>query len=107
MQVCAKDYAASTSSNCTSSMNTHMRTCLKFPGDTVDKGQNQINFLSSSTGEKEGVISSWKFDQAQSRKAIAKMIIVDKLPFSFVEKEGFKNFMRVTIPHFIFLLLEL
>uniref|UniRef100_A0A494G8D9 Uncharacterized protein n=1 Tax=Solanum lycopersicum TaxID=4081 RepID=A0A494G8D9_SOLLC len=28
------------------------------------------------------------------------MIIVDELPFSFVEKEGFKNFMRVTVPQF-------
>ena len=28
------------------------------------------------------------------------MIIVDKLPFSFVEKEGFKNVMRVTMPQF-------
>ena len=97
---CAKAYAASTSSNGTSSMNTHMRTCLKFPRDIVDKGQNLINFLPSSTGAKEGVISTWKFDQAQSRKALAKMIIVDELPFSFVEKEGFKNFMRVTMSQF-------
>ena len=28
------------------------------------------------------------------------MIIVDELPFSFVEKEGFKNFMKVTTPQF-------
>ncbi|KAH0636460.1 hypothetical protein KY289_036375 [Solanum tuberosum] len=97
---CAKPYASSTSSNGTSSMNTHMRTCPKFPRDTVDKGQNLINFLPSSMGAKEGVISTWKFDQAQSRRALTKMIIVDELPFSFVEKEGFKNFMRVTVPQF-------
>ena len=77
-----------------------MRTCPKFPRDTVDKGQNLINFLPSSTGAKEGVISTWKFDQAKRRKSLAKMIIVDELPFSFVEKEGFKNFMRVTMPQF-------
>ena len=80
---CAKTYAASTSSNGTSSMNTHLRTCPKFPRDTVDKGQNLINFLPSSLGAKEGVISTRKFDQAQSRKALAKMIIVQELPFSF------------------------
>ena len=97
---CAKAYTASTSSNGTSSMNTHLRTCPKFPRDTVDKGQNLINFLPSLTEAKEGVISTWKFDQAQSRKALAKMIIVDELPFSFVEKEGFKNFMRVTMLQF-------
>ncbi|KAH0695242.1 hypothetical protein KY285_022339 [Solanum tuberosum] len=97
---CEKSYAASTSTNGTSAMNNHMRICLKFPRDTVDKGQNLINFLPSSTGAKEGVISTWKFDQAQSRRALAKMIIVDELPFNFVEKEGFKNFMRVTVPQF-------
>ncbi|KAH0729524.1 hypothetical protein KY290_000648 [Solanum tuberosum] len=97
---CEKPYATSTSSNGTSSMNTHMRICPKFPRDTVDKGQNLINFLPSSTGAKEGMISTWKFDQAQSRRALDKMIIVDELPFSFVEKEGFKNFMRATVPQF-------
>ena len=84
-----------------------MRICPRFPCDTVDKGQNLVKFLPSSTGAKEVVISTWKFDQAQNRKALAKMIIVDELPFSFVDKEGFKNFMRVTTPHFIFLLVEL
>lgn len=39
-------------------MNTRMRTCPKFPRVTVDKGQNLINFLPSSTGAKEGVIST-------------------------------------------------
>ncbi|KAH0665596.1 hypothetical protein KY285_026802 [Solanum tuberosum] len=96
---CAKSYAASTSSNGTSSMNTHMRICPKFPHDTVDKGQNLLNFLPSSMGAKEGVINTWKFE-AQSRRALAKMIIVDELSFSFVKKEGFKNFMRVTVPQF-------
>ncbi|KAH0696474.1 hypothetical protein KY290_013840 [Solanum tuberosum] len=91
---------SSTSSNGTSSMNTPMRICPKFPCDTVDKGQNLINFPPSSMGAKEGVISSWKFDQAQSKRALAKMRIVDELPFSFVEKEGFKNFMRVTVSQF-------
>ncbi|KAH0725675.1 hypothetical protein KY284_001540 [Solanum tuberosum] len=37
--------------------------------------------------QKEGVISTWKFDQAQSRRALAQMIILNELPFSIVEKE--------------------
>ncbi|KAG5624302.1 hypothetical protein H5410_009520 [Solanum commersonii] len=87
---CEKPYRP-TSTNGTSAMNNHMRICLKFPRDIVDKGQKLINFLPSSTGAKVGVISTWKFDQAQSRRALAKMIIVDELPFSFVEKKGFKT----------------
>ncbi|KAG5620889.1 hypothetical protein H5410_006107 [Solanum commersonii] len=55
---CEKPYAASTSTNGTSAMNNHMRICLKFPRDIVDKGQKLINFLPSSTGAKEGVIST-------------------------------------------------
>ncbi|KAH0724931.1 hypothetical protein KY284_000796 [Solanum tuberosum] len=51
---CEKPYAASTSTNGTSAMNNHMRICPKFPRDTVDKGQNLINFLPSSMGAKEG-----------------------------------------------------
>ncbi|XP_049360749.1 zinc finger BED domain-containing protein RICESLEEPER 2-like [Solanum verrucosum] len=52
------------------------------------------------TKAKEGVINTWKFDQAQSRRALAQIIIVDELPFSIVEKEGFRNFMKVIVPQF-------
>lgn len=48
----------------------------------------------------EGVISTWQFDQALSRRALAELVIIDELPFSFVEKEGLKNFMKVTVPQF-------
>ena len=72
-------------------MNTNKRTCPKFPRDTVDKGQNLINFLPSSMRVKEGVISTWKFDQAQSRKALAKMIVVDELPLVLLRKRVLKT----------------
>ncbi|XP_049378281.1 zinc finger BED domain-containing protein RICESLEEPER 2-like [Solanum stenotomum] len=98
---CGKTYAAATKGNGTSAMNNHMtkKKCPNFPS-TQDYGQKLINFLPSSTGEKEGVISTWKFDQAQSRRALAQMIIVDELPFSIVEKEGFRNIMKVVVPQF-------
>lgn len=44
------------------------------------------------------MISTWKFDQAESRRALAQKVIVDELRFIFVKKEGFKNFMKVTVP---------
>ena len=35
-------------------------------------------------------LMAWKFDQKESRKALAHMVIVDELPFSFVERQGWK-----------------
>ncbi|KAK2658690.1 hypothetical protein Ddye_005223 [Dipteronia dyeriana] len=41
------------------------------------------------------------FDKEACRKACARMIIVDELPFSFVEKDGFKDFCRVACPRLL------
>ncbi|KAH0632862.1 hypothetical protein KY284_035648 [Solanum tuberosum] len=35
-------------------------------------------YTAATKGAKEGVISTWKFDQAQSRRALAQMIIAEK-----------------------------
>ena len=41
-----------------------------------------------------------EFDQDDCRKFLCRMIIIDELPFRFVEKEGFKLFMKVAQPCF-------
>ncbi|KAK2656067.1 hypothetical protein Ddye_009119 [Dipteronia dyeriana] len=41
------------------------------------------------------------FDKEACRKACTRVIIVDELPFSFIEKDGFKDFCRVACPRFI------
>src|SRR6266487_6857383 len=41
------------------------------------------------------------FDGDLCRQALARMIIVDELPFSFVENEGFRYFMSVTQPRLV------
>ncbi|CAN4105445.1 unnamed protein product [Withania somnifera] len=98
---CEKLLSFATKNNGTSSMNNHMlRTCPKRPAIVQDNSQKLLNLVPFSKGAKDGVVSTWKFDQAQSRRALAQMVIVDELPFSFVEKEGFKNFMKVTVPQF-------
>uniref|UniRef100_A0A3Q7GW15 HAT C-terminal dimerisation domain-containing protein n=1 Tax=Solanum lycopersicum TaxID=4081 RepID=A0A3Q7GW15_SOLLC len=43
---------------------------------------------------------TWKFEQEVCRRALVEMIILDELPFSFVEKEGFKKFMSKVQPLF-------
>ena len=47
-----------------------------------------------------GVIGTWTFNQEAIRIALCYIIIVDELPFKFVEGEGFKNFMSVVCPRF-------
>ncbi|XP_070031712.1 zinc finger BED domain-containing protein RICESLEEPER 1-like [Nicotiana tomentosiformis] len=96
---CEKTYAAATKGNGTISMNNHLTKCPKIPRK-IENSQTQLSFLLASNGPNEGVLTTWKFDQALSRRALAQMIILDELPFSFVEKEGFKKFIGVTIPQF-------
>ncbi|KAK8713596.1 hypothetical protein V6N13_148808 [Hibiscus sabdariffa] len=43
----------------------------------------------------------WRFDQEEIRKALAKMVVIDELPFSFAEHEGFRAFCKVAIPDFV------
>jgi hypothetical protein len=49
---------------------------------------------------KVGTIVRWRFDQNASRQALASMIILDELPFFFVEGEGFKKFVAISCPRF-------
>ncbi|KAL5779200.1 hypothetical protein ACOSQ2_009937 [Xanthoceras sorbifolium] len=51
----------------------------------------------------EGCMSSIglaTFKQEDTRKALAEMLVVDELPFRFVEKQGFQKFCRVGMPKF-------
>nr|XP_010319895.2 zinc finger BED domain-containing protein RICESLEEPER 4-like [Solanum lycopersicum] len=97
---CGQDYFADSVKNGTKAMLTHMLTCPKMP-KVVDKSQTQIGFQSVQEGNTCNVIVvSRKFEQEQCRRALCRMVIVDELPFKFVEKEGFKNFMKVAQPHF-------
>ncbi|XP_033513860.2 zinc finger BED domain-containing protein RICESLEEPER 4-like [Nicotiana tomentosiformis] len=92
---CEKTYAATTKGNGTTSMNNHLTKYLKIPRK-MENSQTKLSFLPASNEANEGVLTTWKFDQAHSRRALAQMIILDELPFSFVEKEGFKKFIGVT-----------
>ncbi|CAN0883917.1 Putative AC transposase [Linum grandiflorum] len=40
-------------------------------------------------------VSNWKFDQLDARRVLVEMILLDELPFRFVEHEGFRRFMCV------------
>ncbi len=65
----------------------------------VDSKQTNINLARGGGGD-EYMMSNWKFDKEECRKALAYMVIVDELPFRFVESDGFRRFCSVAVPRF-------
>ncbi|XP_019193746.1 PREDICTED: zinc finger BED domain-containing protein RICESLEEPER 2-like [Ipomoea nil] len=47
-----------------------------------------------------GELGTWVFNQEAIRRALCEMIIIDELPFRFVEGQGFKRFILVACPRF-------
>ncbi|CAN0890029.1 hypothetical protein LINGRAHAP2_LOCUS16229 [Linum grandiflorum] len=67
------------------------------PKDKELPSRKRIRTKSSLGGQ-----GTWKFNEAKMRTALTEMIIMDELPFTFVEHEGFQRFMAAcpmfTIP---------
>ena len=84
----------------TSSLRNHMLAYKKNPHSKYTR-QALLTFkLDVEASENVGLFEAWKFDQDQIRAALSKMIIIDELPFKFVEGEGFKQFVVVVCPRF-------
>ncbi|KAK9232857.1 hypothetical protein WN943_023105 [Citrus x changshan-huyou] len=68
----------------------------------VDDGKKRKTPLRSNGKDKDdGVVKvSGEFSQEACRMALVKMIVKDELPFSFVEAEGFLEFMQNCCPRF-------
>ncbi|KAK8538458.1 hypothetical protein V6N13_141667 [Hibiscus sabdariffa] len=94
------------SSNGTNAMKRHTSRCKKAPFN-VDSKQTILDFESKTKCNADGTIETvsvpklWHFDQDEIRKALARMVIVDELPFSFVEREGFRHFCKIAVPSFV------
>ncbi|KAK1365063.1 hypothetical protein POM88_040624 [Heracleum sosnowskyi] len=91
---CNKDYTAEPR-NRTSGLINHMKSCKVYNTDSV---QTQISFKPSKEGDY--ALGVWKFDARIARNALAKMIVLDELPFKFVDGEGFKEFIAAVCPKF-------
>ncbi|KAK3229746.1 hypothetical protein Dsin_001627 [Dipteronia sinensis] len=79
-------------------MNTHIdKRCKKYrPVDPTQKvlvKQPSVSGFGSSLGVS-------KFDQLRCRRALAEMLILDELPFRFVENRGFRRFCFELCPLF-------
>ncbi|KAK2652856.1 hypothetical protein Ddye_012712 [Dipteronia dyeriana] len=108
---CGKDYACSSKSCGTTSLWNHIEsqcTKCKCAMASEDKKQKVLTMGTSNNnldcGNEIKIVKSnlvaVGFDKEACRKACNRMIIVDELPFSFVEKDGFRDFCRVACPRF-------
>uniref|UniRef100_A0A7N0ZQW8 BED-type domain-containing protein n=1 Tax=Kalanchoe fedtschenkoi TaxID=63787 RepID=A0A7N0ZQW8_KALFE len=104
---CQKELRGDPKTNGTSSLRYHARTCHKNPLNLQkDVQRTMLDFQcadpqSLAEGERKmGVLRTWRFDQEATRKALVRMVIIDELPFRFVEREGFKGLMQVACPGF-------
>lgn len=95
---CRKEYHCHSKLNGTSNVRNHWIACPLNPKNN-DPTQSILNLQPNSKGT-DKVLTSWKFNQDEIRKALTRMVIVDELPFRFVECEGFRNFMSVACPIF-------
>ena len=93
---CPKEFFADPKRNGTTAMKTHMGVCKNRLNASGDLSQTELVFESRG----DGSLGTWKFNQDVIRKAIAEMIIVDELPFRFVDGKGFRNCMAVAYPRF-------
>ncbi|KAL6532650.1 hypothetical protein OROHE_014072 [Orobanche hederae] len=97
-KVCRTEIQASSGTNGTSALMKHTAICKKRQAEK--SGQKKLSFQ-PGVGEGSGTLTSWRFDPKASRLALCEMIILDELPFRFVEKEGFKKFVAHVCPAFM------
>lgn len=106
---CGADYVC-ISANGTSTLRKHINNCRKYPYNEKNKNQKILSFHHVGQGDNTSLSSnlvSWSFNQEAARIAFAKMLIMDELPFKFIEREGFRQFMNIVQPNFKFVLAPL
>jgi len=88
--------------NGTSNMWSHLKVYKKFPF-VVDKKQKILvlepNKAGGELGDRSvGTLKAIGYDYNECRKALVKMVIIDELPFNFMEGKGFRLFSRTLQP---------
>ena len=101
---CPANYVYGPSSMGTTNLLSHMHKCKNNPDNR--KKSHQIEDFCRAANNSEGgtekreISGLAKFDQKLVLDALIRMIVIDELPFRFVENEGFKYFISVACPLF-------
>ena len=62
-----------------------------------------MSFQAKREGESgSNVLVVANYSEERIRLALARMIVIDELPFKFVEHQGFQEFMEIVKPGFLF-----
>lgn len=93
---CGQEYSCKTTDG-TSSLSGHLNRCFQYDSYL----QNQDALTQEPTANEEvGQVVVRGFNQKAVRRATAKMIILDELPFSHVENSGFTHFCSIACHRF-------
>ncbi|KAF7832003.1 zinc finger BED domain-containing protein RICESLEEPER 2-like [Senna tora] len=86
----------------TSTLNRHLNECPSNPNRIVDKKQKKLDIEKKPEEEDDGLVKLkvLEFNQEECRIALAKMIIMDELPFRFVENPGLRGLVYLLQPQF-------
>ncbi|OMO99215.1 putative Zinc finger, BED-type [Corchorus capsularis] len=95
---CGHPYFVDFKRNGTSSLKQHVLKCPKNP--MVQAAKENYAKQAKLTLNNQEDVGTWKYVYSEIRKTLAKMIIVDELPFRFVEGKGFREFMEKAEPRF-------
>ena len=88
---CKRGYRAYAENHATTNMKNHLEVCPSDPlglKGKKSKGQTLLFFQPKKGGEQGFNLIATSFSIEAARKALAKMIIVNELPFRFVENYG-------------------
>ncbi|GER35061.1 BED zinc finger [Striga asiatica] len=93
---CQSDLACNSTRNGTSTLQKHLELhCHSYPGSARNTDSSQKHFSRDGEGN-ESIVTHWT--QENCTKAAVEMIIIDEMPFSAIEKSGFKRFCSVVVP---------
>ncbi|KAK9214004.1 hypothetical protein WN944_005990 [Citrus x changshan-huyou] len=86
----------------TTNLKNHLDRCRLYQDVKVEGDpKQQVLFRQKGKDKDDGVVKvSGRFSQEACRMALVKMIVKDKLPFSFMEAKGFLEFMQTCCPRF-------
>jgi hypothetical protein len=76
-----------------------MYLCPNSPCIEEDPKQKKLSLVPQD-GQVSSKLKPVTFSIEDCRKTLAKMVMVDEMPFRLVEGEGFKNFIKTVQPMF-------